>query len=81
MDRALRGAAAGHRQLGVGQLGEVVDVLAQDRRRARAVDHLAVAGHDVGGGVDERLEAAQRREVARRASRPREIIGTSTGEM
>ena len=61
--RAARRRAAGDRQLGVRQRLEVGDVLAEDRRGAHAVEHLAVPRHDVLGLLDERLEAPQRREV------------------
>ena len=63
VDRALRRRAARDRQLGVRERLEVGDVLAEDRRGAHGVEDLAVAGHDVLGLLDERREAAQRREV------------------
>ena len=63
MDRALRGRAAGDRQVGIGERFEVRDVLAQDRHGADGVEDLAVAGHDVAGLLDERREAPERREL------------------
>ena len=61
-ERQLRGLAVLEQRLQVGA------VLAQDRGGARAVDRRAVAGHDVVGLLDQRLEPRQRRQVrARRA--------------
>ena len=76
-------AAARERQLrlrpALEQRLHVGAVLAQDRGGARAVERLAVAGHDVVGLLDERLEPVQRRQVGAREP-VSESIGISTGE-
>ncbi|HEV2814587.1 MAG TPA: hypothetical protein VGW10_15135, partial [Solirubrobacteraceae bacterium] len=73
MDPLLRRRPARERELRVGQRLEVGAVLAQDRQRARRVEHLPVAGDDRGRLLDQRLEARERREVgaARAALRQR----------
>ena len=52
---------------------DVGEVLAQDRGGADAVERLAVAGHDHRRLLDERLQAAQRREVAVERRRRRQL--------
>ena len=67
-DRQRRLLAAGAQRLQVGA------VLAEDRRRARAVHRRAVTGHDVLGLLDQRLEAVQRRDIGvRGAVQPRDL--------
>ena len=67
VDPALLAGAARERQLGrlavLEQRLQVGAVLAQDRGRPRAVDRRAVAGHDVVGLLDQRLEPRQRGQV------------------
>ena len=83
MDLRLRGGPPGQRQRRARAVAlervEVGEVLAQDRRGARAVDRRAVAGDDHRRLLDERLEAPQRRAVGVREP-PAESIGISTGE-
>ena len=73
MDAPLLGRAPRQRQL---QRLEVGEVLAQDRGRAHAVEHRAVAGDDVLGLLDERQRAARASRGRRCASRPSEPSGS-----
>ena len=80
VDLPLLRRAAGERELRrlavLEQRLDVRAVLAQDRRRPHAVERLAVAGHDVVGLLDERLEPRERGEVrARRALDHRDLDG------
>ena len=72
-------AAAGGCAVGA-SASQVVAVLAQDRQRALAVERLAVAGDDVVGALDERLEPVERREVGLERAARSPSIGISTGE-
>ena len=76
----LRAGAPRERQRGLGaavaQRLEVGAVLAQDRRGARAVDRAAVAGDDVRGLLDDRLEPRRASRGRRSASRRRRSSGS-----
>ena len=59
---------------------QVGDVLLEDRQRPLAVQHRAVAGHDVLGAREQRAQALERRQVGAAVSRRRRASGISTAE-
>ena len=76
VDALLSRAAPRERQRGVRKRLEVRDVLAQDRRRAGALHHRAVARDDVLRLLDQRLAGAAASRRTRRASPSRRASGS-----